>query len=75
MTNAKIDDKMEGIIVNQVEALVEIPKGSRNKYEFDKKLGRIRLDRVLYSPLHYPADYGFILNTLAEDETRWMSSL
>jgi len=53
--------------VNQVEALVEIPKGSRNKYEFDKTLGRIRLDRVLYSPLHYPADYGFILNTLAED--------
>uniref|UniRef100_A0A832I5Z4 Inorganic pyrophosphatase n=1 Tax=Pseudothermotoga hypogea TaxID=57487 RepID=A0A832I5Z4_9THEM len=54
-------------MVNQVEALVEIPKGSRNKYEFDKTLGRIRLDRVLYSPLHYPADYGFILNTLAED--------
>ncbi len=51
-----------------VEALVEIPKGSRNKYEFDKTQRRIRLDRVLYSPLHYPADYGFILNTRAEDE-------
>jgi len=50
-----------------VEALVEVPKGSRNKYEFDKSIQRIRLDRVLYSPLHYPADYGFILNTLAED--------
>lgn len=50
-----------------LEALVEIPKGSRNKYEFDKARRCLRLDRVLYSPLHYPADYGFILNTLAED--------
>lgn len=50
-----------------VEALVEVPKGSRNKYELDERLHRIRLDRVLYSPLHYPADYGFILDTLAED--------
>lgn len=50
-----------------VEALVEIPKGSRNKYEFDKTRQCLRLDRVLYSPLHYPTDYGFILNTLAED--------
>ncbi len=50
-----------------VEALVEIPKGSRNKYEYDEALGKLRLDRVLFSPLHYPADYGFILDTLAED--------
>lgn len=50
-----------------VEAFVEIPKGSRNKYEFDKARHCLRLDRVLYSPLHYPADYGFILDTLAED--------
>ncbi len=50
-----------------VEALVEIPKGSRNKYEYDDARDRIRLDRVLYSPLHYPADYGFIPDTLAED--------
>ncbi len=48
-------------------ALVEVPKGSRNKYEYDERTGQIRLDRVLYSPLHYPADYGFILGTLAED--------
>ncbi len=53
--------------MDQVEALVEVPKGSRNKYEFDERLRCFRLDRVLYSPLHYPADYGFILNTLAED--------
>src|SRR5688572_2515035 len=50
-----------------VLALVEIPKGSRNKYEFDRVRGRVRLDRVLFSPLHYPTDYGFILNTQAED--------
>ena len=50
-----------------VDALVEIPKGSRNKYEYDTLQHRIRLDRVLYSPLHYPADYGFIPDTLAED--------
>lgn len=50
-----------------LDALVEIPKGSRNKYEYDDASGRMRLDRVLYSPLHYPADYGFIPETLAED--------
>ncbi|MBC7317928.1 inorganic diphosphatase [Candidatus Bipolaricaulota bacterium] len=53
--------------MDHVHAFVEVPKGSRNKYELDEKLRLIRLDRVLYSPLHYPADYGFILNTLAED--------
>jgi inorganic pyrophosphatase len=50
-----------------IDAIVEIPKGSRNKYEYDETSGRIRLDRVLYSPLHYPADYGFLPQTLAED--------
>jgi inorganic pyrophosphatase len=50
-----------------IDALVEIPKGSRNKYEYDEATARVRLDRVLYSPLHYPADYGFIPETLAED--------
>lgn len=50
-----------------VWALVEIARGSRNKYEWDATVGRLRLDRVLYSPLHYPADYGFIEETLAED--------
>jgi inorganic pyrophosphatase len=50
-----------------VDALVEIPKGSRNKYEYDEEREQIRLDRVLYSPLHYPADYGFIPRSLAED--------
>ncbi len=50
-----------------VDVLVEVPKGSRNKYEFDHDSGRIKLNRVLYSAVHYPADYGFIQGTLAED--------
>jgi len=50
-----------------VLAYVEVPRGSRNKYELDPMRGGLRLDRVLYSPLHYPADYGFILDTLADD--------
>jgi inorganic pyrophosphatase len=50
-----------------VEALIEIPQGSRNKYEYDEKLGGFRLDRVLYSSVHYPTDYGFIPETLAPD--------
>jgi inorganic pyrophosphatase len=50
-----------------IHVLVEIPKGSRNKFEYDKHLGVFRLDRVLYSPLHYPGDYGLIPQTLAED--------
>lgn len=51
-----------------IRAIVEIPGGSRNKYELDKASGILRLDRVLYSAVHYPADYGFIPQTLAEDD-------
>ena len=51
----------------QVTAVVEIPAKSRNKYELDKDTGLIKLDRVLYSAVHYPADYGFIPRTLSED--------
>ncbi len=43
-----------------IYAVVEVPKGSQNKYEYSKSAGVIKLDRVLYSPLHYPGDYGFI---------------
>jgi len=50
-----------------VRMIVEIPKNSTNKYEYDGKLGVFRLDRSLYSPMHYPGDYGFIPSTLAED--------
>lgn len=51
-----------------LDIMIEIQKGSRNKYEFDKKRKMIRFDRTLFSAVHYPMDYGFILNTLAEDE-------
>lgn len=50
-----------------VRMIVEIPKNSSNKYEYDGQLGVFRLDRALYSPLHYPGDYGFVPGTLAED--------
>ncbi len=50
-----------------VHAVIEIPKGSRNKYELDKQLGTIKLDRVLYSSLHYPSDYGIIPQTFYDD--------
>ncbi|MDH7485415.1 MAG: inorganic diphosphatase [Anaerolineae bacterium] len=50
-----------------VYAIVEIPKGSRNKYEYTKQDGLIKLDRVLYSSLHYPGDYGLIPRTFCED--------
>jgi inorganic pyrophosphatase len=51
----------------EFRVLVEIPKGSKNKYELDPDTGRLRLDRVLYSAVHYPTDYGFIENTISED--------
>jgi inorganic pyrophosphatase len=51
----------------ELTAVIEIPFGSRNKYELDKETGLIRLDRVLYSAVHYPGDYGFIPRTLHED--------
>ena len=50
-----------------VNVVVEIPKGTRNKIEFEPELGVFRLDRVLYSPLHYPGDYGFIPGTKSPD--------
>jgi inorganic pyrophosphatase len=50
-----------------VTAVVEIPRGSRNKYELDKASGQFRLDRVLFSAVHYPGDYGLIPRTLHED--------
>jgi len=52
---------------DQVTAIIEIPAKSRNKYELDKATGLLRLDRVLYSAVHYPGDYGFIPRTLHED--------
>jgi inorganic pyrophosphatase len=51
----------------EVTAVIEIPAKSRNKYELDKDSGLLKLDRVLYSAVHYPGDYGFIPRTLHED--------
>jgi inorganic pyrophosphatase len=60
-------ERVERITVN-VEVIVEIPKGSRNKYEMHHDTGAIWLDRHLFTATAYPADYGFIENTLGEDE-------
>lgn len=50
-----------------IHVIVEIPKGSRNKYEYHKDTGAFKLDRVLYSAVHYPGDYGFIPQTYYDD--------
>lgn len=52
---------------HSVQAIIEIPQRSKAKYELDKDSGLLRLDRVLYSSVHYPANYGFIPQTLGED--------
>ena len=51
----------------EFDVVIEIPKGQRNKYEMDHESGRIRLDRMLFTSTRYPADYGFIEDTLADD--------
>jgi len=53
--------------MDAIEVIIEIPRGSRNKYEYDHVSGVIRLDRVLHSAVHYPADYGFVPETLSKD--------
>lgn len=50
-----------------VHAIIEVPKGRRSKFEIDKETGLIKLDRYLFSASHYPGDYGFVPQTLAED--------
>ena len=57
----------ESTIGTAFPVIIEIPKGSTNKYELDKETGLLRLDRVLYSAVYYPADYGFIPRTYCED--------
>lgn len=55
-------------IPEKFQAVVEIPAGSKVKYELDKSTGLLRLDRILHSAVHYPANYGFIPQTYAEDD-------
>jgi inorganic pyrophosphatase len=59
-----IDD---ALISTAFPVVIEIPKGSKNKYELDKETGLLRLDRVLYSAVYYPADYGFIPRSYCDD--------
>ena len=61
------DIKRERIQAEDFIAVVEIQKGSKQKYEMDKQTGMLKLDRILYTSTHYPANYGFIPHTLAED--------
>lgn len=53
--------------IHIVDVIIEIPKGSRNKYEYNKEKKAFQLDRMLFSSMHYPSDYGFINGTEAED--------
>lgn len=61
------DIEKERITPESFVACIEIPKGSKNKYEIDKNLGLLVLDRILYTSTHYPANYGFIPRTFASD--------
>ena len=59
-----VDDQL---VDKAFPVVIEVPKGSKNKYELDKETGFLRLDRVLYSAVHYPANYGFIPRTFCDD--------
>ena len=67
MTHAWHDVTPGERLPEEFTAIIEIPTGSSVKYELDKETGLLRLDRILYSAVHYPANYGFIPQTLAED--------
>ncbi len=66
-----VDDKL---IDKALPVVIEVPRGSKNKYELDKETGLLRLDRVLYSAVYYPANYGFIPVPSATTAIRWMHS-
>lgn len=67
MSNIWHELPIERISGDRFTAIIEIPKGSKIKYEMDKETGLIRVDRVLYTSTHYPANYGFIPRTYADD--------
>ena len=67
MSNIWHDISPKRISPEDFVAVIEIPKGGKNKYEMDKETGLLRLDRVLYTSTHYPANYGFIPRTYAAD--------
>src|SRR5438093_2638916 len=57
----------DALVDKSFPVVIEVPKGSKNKYELDKETGLLRLDRVLFSAVHYPANYGFIPRTYCDD--------
>ena len=59
-----VDDEQ---VATEFPVIIEVPQGSKNKYELDKGTGLLKLDRVLYSAVHYPANYGFIPRTFCDD--------
>lgn len=61
--DVEVGDKAPEIVT----VIIEVPKGSKNKYELDKKSGLLKVDRVLYSSVHYPANYGFIPQSYCDD--------
>lgn len=67
MLNPWHDVELGGDIPKMFPAIIEVPKGSKTKYELDKATGMIRVDRILYSSVQYPANYGFIPRTYCED--------
>jgi len=67
----KSPGEIEQIVVT---VMIEIPKGCRNRYEYDKERKMLKFDRMLFSAVHYPSDYGFILGTLGHFGPRWRSS-
>lgn len=67
MSNIWHDISPRRISPEKFFAVIEIPKGCKNKYEMDKDTGLLKLDRVLYTSTHYPANYGFIPRTYADD--------
>ena len=68
MTNPWHDIHYGNKAPDMVTAIIEIPKGSKNKYELDKESGLLIVDRVLFSSVHYPANYGFIPQTYCDDQ-------
>lgn len=68
MTHAWHDVTPGELIPKEFCAVIEIPTGSSIKYELDKETGLLKMDRMLYSAVHYPANYGFVPQTLAEDD-------
>lgn len=67
MNNIWHDISPKRITIDKFYAVIEISKGGKNKYELDKETGLLKLDRVLFTSTHYPANYGFIPRTYAED--------